>query len=112
MDMINVYKEFIGKGLYQRINLILDHEIDIKSMQELYTDLPPFDYNISRPESISELDLKNFQMIILEASIKKLPYHRRKCDKCGNTFTLTFDQIQSGSNCIRTQCETCCVFKH
>lgn len=110
--MIEVYKEFIGKGLYQRINLILDHEIDIESIQELYADLPPFDYNISYPESISEHDLKNFQMVILEASIKKLPYHKIKCSKCNKEFTLTFDEIQLGSNCIRTQCKDCCIFKH
>lgn len=112
MDMINVYKEFIGKGLYQRINLILDHEIDIKSIQELYTDLLPFDYNISYPESVSEPDLKNFQMIILEASIKKLPYHKRKCKKCNNEFILTFDEIQLGSNSTRIYCDECRNFKH
>lgn len=112
MDMYTLHKEFIDKSLYQRINLVLDHEVEIKSIEELYLEQKPFDYNISLPESISEYDLKNFQMTILEASIKDFPYHKRKCKNCDNIFFLTYNQIQQGSNSVRIYCEDCRGIKH
>lgn len=88
-------KEFEGKQIYERIELILNNKAVIHDINELFENPCIYDYNVSRPDSISNHDLKEFQMKILDATIHENKiYHIAKCTKCGKIRTYTYDKVQ------------------